>query len=81
MPASAQKRALSQIAEEISEDWTPPNYAAEPYLNAMHRLTLITDNYYEDDGKSVVLYFLNNAASWRGDTAKRIKAELRAMVK
>jgi hypothetical protein len=28
-----------------------------------------------------VLYFLSNASSWRGEVAKAIKAELKAMVK
>jgi len=27
------------------------------------------------------LYFLSNAAAWRGDTAKRVKLELKTMVK
>jgi hypothetical protein len=41
----------------------------------------IRDNYGYDSGKSVVLYFLGNAGTWRGDVAKRVKAELKAMAK
>jgi hypothetical protein len=33
-----------------------------------------------DTGKSIVLYFLSNAGTWRGETAKRVKAELKKMV-
>jgi hypothetical protein len=33
-----------------------------------------------DKGKSIVLYFLSNAGSWRGDKAKEIKKELKQMV-
>jgi hypothetical protein len=34
-----------------------------------------------DSARSVVLYFLSNASSWRGDVAKRVKAELKAHLK
>jgi hypothetical protein len=35
--------------------------------------------YGYDTGKSVVLYFLSNATSWRGEVARRVKAELKSM--
>jgi len=44
-------------------------------------LDKITDNYIEDSGVSVVLYFLSNATTWRGDDARRIKKELNDLVK
>jgi hypothetical protein len=44
-------------------------------------LDKITDAYYADSGKSVVLYFLSNASSYRGETAKRLKAELKALAR
>lgn len=71
-------RPLSEIAREIKKDWKNPAYA-KPYLDAMLELDKITDKYYADDAKGIVLYFLSNAASWRGEVAKRIKAELKAM--
>ena len=74
-------RPLSIIAAEIRRDWRNVNYAAKPYLEAMSSLSDIRDNYYHDTGKSVVLYFLANAGSWRGDVARRIKAELKEMSK
>lgn len=72
-------RTLADIAREIRADWKPVNYAAEPYLAAMATMGAITENYYADSGHSVVLYFLSNARSWRGDVAKRIKAELKTL--
>lgn len=82
MPASAQKRPLHVIALEIQEDWgSKVNYAAVPYLEAMGRLDKITDSFGHDSAKSVVEYFLNNASSWRGDKARTIKAELKAMAR
>ena len=72
-------RSLSVIASEVKADWQNVNYGAKPYLDAMSELDLITDNYYQDSGKSIVLYFLSNANTWRGEVAKRIKAELKKM--
>ncbi|HXB10845.1 MAG TPA: hypothetical protein VNZ45_02580 [Bacteroidia bacterium] len=75
-------RSLHTIAAEIYADWgSKVNYAAKPYLEAMSTLDSIKENYMYDSGKSIVLYFLANASSWRGETAKRIKAELKAMCK
>ena len=74
-------RTIREIADEIRKDWKNVSPYAKPYLDAMGQLDSIEDNYYFDSAKSVVLYFLSNAASWRGETAKRIKAELKAMCK
>ncbi len=77
-------RSISTIAREIQADWSKigkgVNYAAKPYLDAMKSLDKISDDYGADTGKSVVLHFLSNASSYRGETAKRLKAELKAMI-
>ncbi len=79
----SESRALCDIAHEIQADWSKQgkgvNYAAKPYLQAMACLSQIEDTYGCDDAKSIVLYFLCNATSWRGETAKRVKAELKKM--
>lgn len=74
-------RKLHEIAAEIRKDWVKPSPYAKPYIEAMAELSEITDRYYEDSANSVVLYFLANAQTWRGDVAKRVKAELKAMTK
>ena len=76
-----ENRSLSIIAAEIRKDWKKPYFGAVPYLNAMMCLDSINDNYGFDTGKSIVLYFLANAGTWRGEVAKRIKKELNAMAK
>lgn len=78
---SESARSLSQIAYDISKDWKGVNYAARPYLEAMKTLNSITDSYGQDSGSSVVAYFLSNASSWKGETAKKIKKELNDMLK
>ena len=74
-------RPISDIAHEIEREWPRVYFGARPYLDAMKSLNAITDNYYHDSGKSVVLYFLANATTWRGEAARRIKAELKGMAK
>jgi hypothetical protein len=75
------KRTLRQIASDIDSTWSNVNYAARPYLNAMYSCNGIDDMYGMDSAKSIVLYFLSNASAWRGADAKRIKAELKALIK
>lgn len=72
-------RPLYEIAKEIRQDWKNVNFGAKPYLSAMATLDKISENYGADSGKSIVLYFLSNASTWRGETAKRIKAELKKL--
>lgn len=74
-------RSIATIAAEIRRDWKNVNYAAQPYLSAMFSLDKITDRYGYDHATSIINYFLSNAATWRGETAKRIKAELKQLVK
>ena len=80
-------RPLHKIAAEIDADWPLDSKSpvsrhwAEPYLNAMRSLNSIEDSYGADDARSVVLYFLSNATQWRGPTAKRIKAEVKEILK
>lgn len=78
---STQLRPLSEVANEVYETWPKVNYAAKPYLQAMEQLDLITGSYGADSAASIVRYFLSNATGWRGEDAKRIKAELKEMVK
>ena len=83
-------RPINKIAAAILADWGPTlksngesfravkayKIYAMPYVQAMLSLTKTTDMYGVDDGEDIVLRFLTNAASWRGDTARAIKAEL-----
>lgn len=81
MTTATKPRSISAIASEIRKVWNPVNYAAKPYLDAMLSLHSIEDDYYADTGRSVVLYFLANASTFRGEDARRIKAELKEILK
>lgn len=73
-------RPLYEIAQDIADHWTNVYFGARPYLEAMARIEKITDKFYQDTAESIVRYFLVNATTWRGEDAKRIKAELKALL-
>ena len=74
-------RPIWEIAKEIKKEWPKMYFGAVPYWEAMLTMDKASDPFYCDSGESIILYFLANANMWRGDAARRIKAELKAMVK
>ena len=74
-------RSLHVIVAEIRQDWKNVWFGAVPYLDAMASLDSISDDYGYDSGESIVLYFLANAQTWRGQVARRIKKELKSMAR
>ena len=72
---------VSEIAHAIAKDWQNISPYAKDYLEAMKDIQDINGSYYADSAKSVVMYFLANASSYRGDNARAYKALLKDMVK
>jgi hypothetical protein len=81
VPPREGPRSISTLAWEVQRTWKNVNYAAKPYLVAMFTMTSIDDPVGHDSGRSVVSYFLANASAFRGPDARRIKVELKAMLK
>ena len=75
-------RTFREIALEIKQKWTKISPYAYPYLDAMLDIDSTDKNaqHYYDSAESVVLYFLANAQGFRGEDARRIKAELKSML-
>ena len=73
-------RPLYVIAREIRADWKKTNVYAEPYIEAMAMMVDVKQMYWHESGRDIVLRFLCNCAGWRGDKAREIKAELKALV-
>lgn len=71
-------RPISAIARDIRKAWPKPYFGAVPYLNAMLQIESANDAFYEEDGRTQIIYFLGNATSFRGPEAKALKAELKA---
>lgn len=71
---------LASIADEIRRDLRATGqkvpFGAAPYLDAMSTMDSINDNYFEDSGASIVAYLLGNLSSYKGETARIVKAEL-----
>ena len=77
---NAAPRRLSTIARDIRRAWPRVYFAAAPYLAAMEYLDIIDDVFMYDDARGIVRYFLANASTFRGDQAKALKAELKALL-
>jgi hypothetical protein len=77
----SEARPIHEIGAEIRDNWERPYFGALPYIDAMGALNKVTDNYGADSGRSIVAYFLANAGTWRGEVARRVKAELKGMIK
>jgi hypothetical protein len=71
---------VSEIAAIVEADWKKVYFGARPYLDAMYSLTSVDQNYVNDDGRSVVRHFLVNARTWKGETAKAVKAKLNELI-
>ncbi|RKE47151.1 hypothetical protein [Sphingobacterium detergens] len=72
---------ISAVANIILKDWKKPYFGAVPYLNTMVQLDNINQMYDQDSAKSIVRYFLANAQSWKGETARAVKAKLNQLLK
>lgn len=72
-------RPLYVIAREIQADWKKPSVYALPYLDAMLMMVDTDQMYWHESGRDIVLRFLCNASGWRGEKARQIKAELKAL--
>jgi hypothetical protein len=68
---------IAALARVIRRDWAKVYFGAAPYLQAMATLDRASDSYGYDSGKSIIRYFLANSSTYRGETAKAIKAELK----
>lgn len=73
-------RPIHVIAQEITQDWKRPYFGAVPYLKVMSHLNSIDDSYMHDSARGIISYFLANAMTWRGETARRVKKELNQML-
>lgn len=71
---------LSQVAQFIARAWPNVWFGAVPYLQAMGNGDSLDprERYMYEDQKTMVLYFLSNASTWKGEVAKATKAFLKA---
>jgi hypothetical protein len=77
-------RLVSDIAKEIDRVWAKPYFGAKPYIEAMHTMHWPAEPenakchmYGVESCDMVLIYALSNMATFRGEDARRIKAELK----
>lgn len=76
---AAPPRTICEIASDIKRTWKNVHFGAAPYLLAMHSLDGPYSTYGTEDGRTIVMYFLANASTFRGDEARALKAELKSV--
>lgn len=76
-------RTFAEIAKEIRKVWKNIYFGAEPYLKALSQVHSSDKNapYLFETAKDQVVYLLANMTTFRGEDARRIKAELKEMIK
>lgn len=77
------KRTFRQIALDIKSTWLNVYFGAVPYLEAMLELNTSDPEakYYLESAGDIVRYFLANAQTFRGADARKLKAELKELIK
>lgn len=70
-------KPIYELASLIRQDWQKVYFGAEPYISAMYQMSSVDDQYGFDSGKDIVLRFLCNASTWRGEVAREVKKELK----
>lgn len=81
MQTKENEKQLWEYAADIREDWKNMAFCAEPYVDAMSQLDTLDDTYIMDPAADIVLRFLCNAQTWKGEVARKTKKELNTMVK
>lgn len=76
-------RPIYEIADEIAKLWQDVPGTAKPYLKAMRQISSVADTYGHDDGREIVLKFLDvpEVGDWKGPDADRLKSDLKAAMK
>jgi hypothetical protein len=74
-------RKIYEIAMDIIADWKNISPHARPYLHAMTTLDDMSDSFGLDSAQTIIVYFLGNAQGYRGETARKVKKELKDMLK
>lgn len=78
--AIASLRSLSELACIIEQTWTTPSPIAVSHIEALSAMTSTRSVLWGVTGLDAARSFLLTSRKWHGDTAREIKAELRAHI-
>ena len=78
-------RTIAEVAADIRKAWPKPYFGAVPYIEAMLEMNVPLEKdsvrrakYLYDSATDILMRFLLNASTFRGPSAKALKAELRS---
>lgn len=76
-------RTFQQIAKDIKSIWLNVYFGAVPYLEALLKLNTTDPNakYHHDTAENIARYFLGSAQTFRGADARKLKEELKDLIK
>jgi hypothetical protein len=65
----------------INADWANPYFGAVPYLDALEGLTTWDCSVEFESARALAPYLLNNLRTYKGETARFVKAQLKEVSK
>ena len=71
-------RPLSELAFIIEQNWINPSPIAVAHIEALSDMTNVRSTLWGITGADAIRAFLATSRGWTTDTAREIKAELRA---
>ena len=73
--------SLQGLCRTIRRNWPNMPACAAVYFEPLASLEDLSQDYGQDSVRSVALYFLANASTWKGDVARAVKKELNKRLK
>ena len=71
----------AQLVAAIRADWKSPYFGAVPYLEALEGLDSWDQTFGCEDARFLGMYLLGNLRTYKGDTARQVKAILKQVTK
>ena len=68
---------LGQLLEQVKSDWTEAPQTIEECIQSLQMSGAAANNYLDAEAEEYLKFFLTNCSAWRGEVARRVKAELR----
>ena len=66
----------AEIVAAIRADWARPYFGAVPYLDALEAVPTWDTRIGFETARDVAPYLLSNLRTWKGETARTVKAQL-----
>jgi hypothetical protein len=68
---------LNQLLEQAKNDWEEAPASITECIESLQMSGSASNNYLKAESEEYLKFFLTNCSAWRGEIARRVKAELR----